>query len=101
VEEANNTEWTAVSGGVRLGLPDSSDLQARIFYDDETFRSNFLAIQTANGIPRSLGRLTLDQRVPTNNVGGMVQWGRAFRPHNLLTAGADWRQVDGDDTHTT
>jgi len=100
VEEANNTEWTAVSGGIRVGLPDSSDLQARIFYDDETFRSNFLAIQTANGIPRSLGRLTLDQRVPTNNVGGMVQWVRAFGLKNVFTAGADFRQVDGDSEET-
>jgi len=100
VEEANNTEWTAVSGGIRLGLPDSSDLQARVFFDDETFRSNFLAIQAANGIPRSLGRLTLDQRVPTNNVGGMVQWVRAFGLKNVFSAGADFRQVDGDSNET-
>jgi outer membrane receptor protein involved in Fe transport len=100
VEEANNTAWTALSGGIRAGLPDSSDLQARIFYDDETFRSNFLAIQAANGIPRSLGRLTLDQRVPTNNVGGMVQWVRAFGLKNVFTAGADFRQVDGDSEET-
>jgi outer membrane receptor protein involved in Fe transport len=89
-----------VSGGIRVGLPDSSDLQARIFYDDETFRSNFLAIQAANGIPRSLGRLTLDQRVPTNNVGGMVQWVRAFGLKNVFTAGADFRRVDGDSQET-
>ena len=26
---------------------------------------------------RSIGRLTVDQHVPTNDVGGMVQWGKA------------------------
>ena len=44
----------------------------------------------ANGIPRSLGRLTLDQRVPTNNVGGMVQWVRAFGLKNVFSAGANF-----------
>ena len=43
-EEANDTTWKTVSGGVRATLPDSSDLQARVFIDFETFHSNFLAV---------------------------------------------------------
>src|SRR5258708_21082249 len=42
-EEANSTRWTSVSGGVRLLLPDQSDLQVRVFTDVQTFHSNFLA----------------------------------------------------------
>lgn len=96
--EANDTEWTYASGGVRVQLPDSSDLQARIFTDVETFRSNFLAVPAppAAPAPRAVGRMTLNQRVPTNSVGGMVQWGRALGGRNLFTAGGDFRWVDGD-----
>jgi outer membrane receptor protein involved in Fe transport len=94
-EEANNTRWKFVSGGARIVLPDQSDLQARIFTDFETFHSNFLAVPTA--IPaRSIGRMTLDQAVPTTGVGGMVSWGKAFARNQFFTAGADGRWVDGE-----
>jgi len=94
-EEANSTRWTTTATGVRAVLPDQSDLQVRVFTDSETFRSNFLAVPPANP-PRSVGRFTLNQRVPTTSVGGMVQWGRAFGQRNYVTAGTDWRWADGD-----
>ncbi len=94
IPEANDTSWTAVSGGVRMILPDSSSLQARIFGDVETFRSNFLAVPDL--ITRAQARVTLNQRVPTNGFGGMVQWSRAVGTRNFLSAGVDWRWVDGD-----
>jgi outer membrane receptor protein involved in Fe transport len=94
IPEANDTSWTAVSGGVRMILPDSSNLQARIFGDVETFRSNFLAVPDL--IARDQARVTLNQRVPTDGFGGMVQWSRAVGTRNFLSAGIDWRWVDGD-----
>ncbi len=94
IPEANDTSWTAVSGGVRMILPDSSSLQARVFGDVETFRSNFLAVPDL--ITRAQARVTLNQRVPTNGFGGMVQWSRAVGTRNFLSAGVDWRWVDGD-----
>ena len=94
IPEANDTSWTAVSGGVRMILPDSSSLQARVFGDVETFRSNFLAVPDL--IARNQARVTLNQRVPTNGFGGMVQWSRAVGTRNFLSAGVDWRWVDGD-----
>jgi iron complex outermembrane receptor protein len=93
--EANNTRWTSVSGGVRVLLPDTSDLQARIFTDFETFRSNFLAVPAADP-PRSFGRMSLNQRVPSKSVGGMAQWARPFGTQHYFTAGTDFRWVDGD-----
>jgi outer membrane receptor protein involved in Fe transport len=93
--EANDTRWTFASGGVRVQLPDTSDLQARVFIDVETFSSNFLAVPAA-AAPRSFGRMSLNQRVPSKSVGGMVQWGRALGTRNLFTAGSDFRWVDGD-----
>jgi outer membrane receptor protein involved in Fe transport len=94
-EEANDTRWTTVSGGVRLRLPDESDLQVNVFTDFARFRSNFLAVPAATP-PRSIGRMTLNQRVPTTGVGGMAQWSRTLGTRQFFTAGTDWRWVDGD-----
>jgi len=94
-EEANDTTWRSLSAGARLRLPDESDLQATIFTDAETFHSNFLAVP-ASTPPRNIGRMTLAQRVPTDSVGGMVQWSRVLGPKQYFTAGTDWRWVDGD-----
>ncbi len=94
-EEANDTTWRSFSGGVRVRLPDQSDLQATVFTDVETFHSNFLAVPVTTP-PRNVGRMTLRQTVPTMGVGGMVQWSRAFGGAHYFTAGTDWRWVDGD-----
>jgi outer membrane receptor protein involved in Fe transport len=95
-EEANSTRWTSVSGGVRLVLPDQSDLQASLYSDFETFRSNFLAVPVAVP-PRSVGRMTLNQKVPSTGVGGMAQWSKpASGGKQLFQAGLDWHWVTGD-----
>src|SRR5437899_4340592 len=94
-EEKNDTRWTSVSGGVRMMLPDQSNLQANVFSDFETFHSNFLAVPAATP-PRSIGRMTLNQTVPTDGVGAMAQWTKAFSGSTVVSAGGDWRWVDGD-----
>ena len=95
-EEANSTRWTSVSGGVRIVLRDQSDLQATLYSDFETFRSNFLAVPAATP-PRSIGRMTLNQRVPTTGVGGMAQWSKpASGGKQFFQVGTDWHWVDGD-----
>jgi outer membrane receptor protein involved in Fe transport len=91
-EEANDTEWKYGNGGVRITLPDYSDLQARVFYDDNLFHSNFLAVPLPN---RSIGRMTLLQEVPTTGIGAMTQWSKALSTRYLLSAGADFRHVEG------
>lgn len=94
-EEANSTSWKTVSGGLRARLPDTSDLQVSLFSDFTRFRSNFLAVPAANP-PRSIGRMTLNQTVPTTGAGGMAQWSRPFGVRQFVTAGTDVRWVDGD-----
>jgi outer membrane receptor protein involved in Fe transport len=99
IGEINDTKWTAVGGGVRVRMPDDSDLQATVFTDDNTFHSTFLAVNPApyNTRPaRSIVRLATDQSVPTSAVGTMVQWSRAIGRRNFFSAGFDWRRVDGD-----
>ena len=57
-EEANDTRWTTVNGGIRVRLPDGSDVQASAFGDFTRFHSNFLAVPAATPA-RSIGRMTL------------------------------------------
>jgi len=98
IGEVNDTKWTAFGGGVRVRLPDQSDLQATVFTDDSTFHSTFLAVTapSATVASRSIVRLATDQSVPTDAVGTMVQWSRAIGRKNFFSAGFDWRRVDGD-----
>ena len=92
--ELNNTYWKSVSTGVRIRLPDESDLQARAWGNFETFHSNNHGLTAAPS--RNGSRITLMQRVPANDTGGMVQWSKALGSKNFLTVGTDWRWVDGD-----
>ena len=77
-DEKNDTQLDLGERRRAGRLPDGSDLQASVFTDFERFRSNFLAVPGARPRPRSIGRMTLNQRVPTKAVGGMAQWSRAF-----------------------
>ena len=95
VGELNDTRWTTTNGGVRVRMPDESDLQARVFVDVERSHFNFLAVTNA-ATTRNIVRLATDQHVPTNGVGSTVQWSKAVGGSNLFSAGGDWRWVDGD-----
>jgi outer membrane receptor protein involved in Fe transport len=95
VGELNDTRWTTVNGGIRTRLKDGSDLQGRVFGDISRTHFNFLAV-TNPATTRTLVRLATDQHVPTNGVGGMVQWMKSFGTANVFSAGGDWRWVDGD-----
>ena len=95
VGELNDTRWTAVSGSVRALMPDSSALQGQIFVDNEDAHFNFFAVPNA-ATTRDTVRLTTDQRVPVNGLGGSVQWTKVFGTKHVFTAGTDIRQIDGD-----
>ena len=95
VGELNDTRWTSASGGVRITLPDNSDLQSRVFGDVQKAHYNFLAVTNA-GTTRNAVRLATDQHVPVNGFGGMVQWQKVLGARQAITAGGDWRWVDGD-----
>ena len=95
VGELNDTRWTTINGGIRARLQDQSDLQARLFVDVQRAHFNFLAV-TNPATTRNIVRLATDQNVPTNGIGGMTQWSKAFGASNVFNAGFDWRRVDGD-----
>jgi len=98
IGEVNDTRWTSASGNVRIELPGHSYLQASVSTDIERFHSTFLAVTppSATVAPRSIVRLSVDQHVPTQAVGGMVQWSKALGSTNYFSAGTDWHWVDGD-----
>ena len=103
IGELNDTNWKFASGGARLQLVDGSNVEARIFYDDQDFFQNTFAVPAA--VPaRSQSNLSLEKRVPTTAVGTMVTWSRPFqlgaRAH-VVTAGTDFRQIDGDSDEFT
>lgn len=98
--EANDTSWKSASAGVRAQLGRVGLVQGTIFTDAERFHSTFLAVP-ASTPPRNNGRMSLRQTVPTRSVGGMLQWSRALGASQFLTAGTDWRWVDGDSRENT
>jgi len=100
IGEMNDTRWTTANGGIRARLPDESDLQARLFVDVQRAHFNFLAV-TNSTTTRNIVRLATDQHVPTNGVGGMTQWSKAFGSSNVFNAGFDWRRVDGESQEDT
>lgn len=95
IGEVNSTVWQAGSAGLQASLPDSSTLQAHVFVDRQRSAFNFLAVTNA-ATTRNVVRLATDQRVPTNGVGGMAQWTKVFGTAHVVSAGADYRWVDGD-----
>jgi outer membrane receptor for ferrienterochelin and colicin len=95
VGELNDTRWKSMSGGVRIKLQDQSDLQARIYGDIQDAHYNFLAV-TNPATTRNIVRLATDQVLPVNGFGGMVQWQKTIGTTQALTAGTDWRWVEGE-----
>jgi outer membrane receptor protein involved in Fe transport len=95
IGELNDTRWTTINGGARIRLPDNSDLQTRIYGDVSRAHFNFLAVTNA-ATTRNIVRLATDQNVPTDGVGASGSWTKTIGGRNVLSAGADWRWVDGD-----
>ena len=104
IDEVNDSTSKFGSGGVGLRFADGSNVDARIFFDRQKFHSTFFAVPQSTP-PRNEIFLTLDQNVPTNAVGTMLQWNRAIagaggRTH-ILSAGYDFRWIDGDSNEQT
>jgi outer membrane receptor protein involved in Fe transport len=92
--EENDTTWTSASAGLTARLSGNSELQATASLGTGTLQSNNVAVPAATP-PRSIGRMTLSQRVPTTSYTGMLSWRTSLGSH-AISAGGDWRWVDGD-----
>ena len=67
IGEVNDTNWKFGSGGARLRFADGSNVEARMFFDNEDFFQNTFAVPAATP-PRSQSNLSLEKTVPTNAV---------------------------------
>ena len=94
-DEANDTRWTTASAGVRGYAQRAGTFEATFFTDVEKFRSNFLAVPVSTP-PRNIGRMTLNQVVPSDAFGAALNWSRLIALRHSVSAGVDWRWVDGD-----
>ncbi len=94
VPEQNSTKWSAFGIDAHRAIG-TTELRGSVFGDRVRFRSNFLAVPAATP-PRSIGRMTLDQFVPSSSLGASAQWTRTVREWTVLTAGVDWRAVEGE-----
>lgn len=93
--EENDTRWTSTSAAATMRLSDRSTVETSVSLGTGRLRSNFLAVP-ATTPPRNVGRMTLKQHVPTTSLTGMVQWRTLLAGRHALTAGGDWRWVEGD-----
>ena len=105
IGEVNDTNWKYGSGGVAPAACRRQQRRGpRVLRPPELLHSTFFAVPAATVPPRSQRNLTLDQNVPTNAVGTMVQWSRrsssAARSH-VVSAGTDFRWIDGDSDEQT
>jgi outer membrane receptor protein involved in Fe transport len=103
IGELNDTNWKYGNGGARLRFSEGSNVETRVFFDNEDFFQNTFAVPAATP-PRSQSNLSLEKTVPTNAFGSMVQWSRPFqlgsRSH-VVSAGTDFRWIDGDSDELT
>ena len=104
IGEVNDTNWKYGSGGVRAAVaPTAATSKAGCSSTACDFFQNTFAVPAATP-PRSQSNLSLEKNVPTNAIGTMVQWSRAFqlggRTH-VMSAGTDFRWIDGDSDELT
>ncbi|MDA2934184.1 TonB-dependent receptor [Acidobacteria bacterium AH-259-D05] len=90
--QKNDTQWRFLGGGVRFRTPDDSEWQVSFFSHFQNFGSNFSAVAA----DRNSERLALTQEVPTFGFGGLTQWSKSVSSSHFLTAGLDWRWIDGE-----
>jgi iron complex outermembrane recepter protein len=77
---------------IALGF-DRGPLVVRLDGNSNDYHQTFSAI----GANRATERLTVDQRVPSNSVGGSAQWRAAIGQAQALIAGVEGRTVGGTD----
>ncbi|HET9794520.1 MAG TPA: TonB-dependent receptor [Thermoanaerobaculia bacterium] len=93
--QRNDTQITEWSGGFD-GAAVGGALGLRAYRSDEIFHQSFSAIAP----DRTSETLTSRQRVPSSATGGSAQWSRALGTIHELSAGADFRRVEGTSEDT-
>jgi outer membrane receptor protein involved in Fe transport len=90
--QQNDTQWRFLGGGLRFRTPDDSEWKVSLFSHFQNFGSTFSAVAA----DRNSERLALTQEVPTFGYGGQAQWSKPVSSSHFLSAGLDWRWIDGE-----
>ncbi len=88
----SNTQRGFIAGGGSLQTDDGSQVGLTLFSHLSTFHEHFSSVSD----DRTFETLTQLQEVPSTDVGGALTWTRPFFTHHLLTAGVDFRLIDGE-----
>jgi iron complex outermembrane recepter protein len=85
-----------VTGGGRLQTQDGSDWQVSVFTHLSRFREHFSRVSE----DRTSESPAQHQVVPSTDVGGALTWTRLFLTAHRLTAGMDFRLIEGESRDT-
>ncbi|MBI3780546.1 MAG: TonB-dependent receptor [candidate division NC10 bacterium] len=92
----SDTDRGFIAGGGTLRTADGSEWQLTMFSHLTTFNEQFSRIND----PRTSESVKQIQQVPSTDVGGAFTWTRRFFTDHLLTAGTDFRLIDGETRDT-
>ena len=95
----NATRLWRYAGGGDFGLPHSGRVLFRLYGTEQNYRQNFSSVLAVGTVARATERLTRLQRVPTQQIGGAVQWAQTFKTLTLV-AGADLLDTRATDNET-
>ena len=92
----NGTRIWRYAGGTDWALPGSGRLLGRIYGTDQKYRQNFSSVNAT----RTTEALTKLQKVPTQQLGGAVQWAQTFFNTLTFVAGGDIVDTRATDNET-
>ena len=95
--QVNDTRITSIDLGTDWSTSHAGGFSVRVYGSDETFNQTFSAI----ALDRNSESLTNRQRNPSQQMGFAFQWRRPFGDRNLISAGAEGRDVRGHSAETT
>jgi outer membrane receptor protein involved in Fe transport len=90
-QQNNSTYIRQLSAGTDLQYPRVGSFLARAFVFTEVYNQTFSAVAA----DRNSEALNRSQRVPAQQVGGLMQWSRPAGSRQILVAGFDAREVRG------
>ena len=104
IGELNDTNWKFASGGARLQLADGSNVEARLFYDNQDFFQNTFAVPACDAAAQPEQSVAREETCRPRR---LARWSRgrvrssSVAARTSMTAGTDFRRIDGDSDELT
>lgn len=95
--QTNATRLWRYAGGGNWSPADAGRFLLRLYGDDQNYRQSFSSIST----DRTSEKLTSLQGVPSQQIGGAVQWARGYAGKVTLVAGGDLLDTRATDNETS